>query len=333
MSGGVDSTLTARLLLEQGHEVIGFSLALGFGPDEALSAAPLVARQLGLAHQVVDASGPFLERVLLPTVAARNQGLTPNPCVLCNAGVKFPLLWHAARDRGCQMLATGHYCRLADGPEGRLLAEADELKKSQAYFLARLDRDLLKYLLFPLGDQSKARVRREAAARGLAVAEKPDSQDACFLPAGGWDELINRFGEPRPGPMVDRDGRWLADHRGLHHFTVGQRKGLGITGPAPSYVLSLCGRTAAVTVGPVQGLMADTVWAERPLWHRPPLQGELLAARLRSTQTPAPCRVWREEDGVKAVFNDPQRAVTPGQLAVFYKCGQVVGSGFITKAE
>ena len=189
LSGGVDSTIAAYLLKKAGHQVKSFSLRLGSGPDEGYRQGPVSARDLGISHQVVDAGPQFRELVLQKVARAYASGRTPNPCALCNARIKLPLLWRAAREAGCEFLATGHYARL-EGPQGaRLLREAAHRAKSQAYFLARVPAGLLDRLMFPLGDMTKDQVRALASDLGLKAAERPESQDVCFLPPGGWDEL------------------------------------------------------------------------------------------------------------------------------------------------
>ena len=332
LSGGVDSSVAAWLLREQGNEVIGLSLRLGQGPDAAWRAGAAAAAQLGIAHRVVEAGPVFAERVVAPSVAAYAAGLTPNPCAWCNARVKLPLLLAAADDLGCQALATGHYARLVAGPAGPCLAEAADAAKSQAYFLARVRPGILGRLRLPLGGLTKPRVRELAAAAGLLAAGRPDSQDACFLPPGGWDELMARHGVPRPGVIEDERGRVLARHRGLHRFTVGQRRGLGVALGSPAYVLALDGETAAVRVGPAAGLMASGLLGTAPAWHLPPAQRPELRVRIRYAHRGVACRVEEGPDGVRVLFSAAQRAVAPGQLAVFTSRGLVAGSAWIKQA-
>lgn len=332
LSGGVDSSVAALLLREQGNEVVGLSLRLGQGPDTAWRAGAAAAAQLGIAHQVVDAAAVFAERVVAPSVAAYSQGRTPNPCAWCNARVKLPVLLAAAAELGCQALATGHYARLAPTPAGLRLAEGADPAKSQAYFLARVRPEHLARLRFPLGGLTKPRVRELAAAAGLIAAQRPESQDGCFLPPGGWDELVERHGAMRPGVIEDERGRVIARHRGLHGFTIGQRRGLGIALGRPAYVLALDGDRAAVRVGSAQGLMASGLMGIAPLWHLPPAERTQLSVRIRYAHPGAACRVEDAAPGVRVVFNEAQRAVAPGQLAVFSRQGLVAGSAWITQA-
>jgi tRNA-specific 2-thiouridylase len=332
LSGGVDSTLAAWLLLRQGHQVVGLTLSLGRGEEPAPELGAAAARELGIAHQVVEAGREFNRQVVAPAVEAYCRGATPNPCAWCNARVKLPLLLAAARELGCGALATGHYARVAAGPAGPVLAEAADRAKSQAYFLARVRPELLARLVLPLGGLAKGRVRRLAARAGLSAAGRPESQDACFLPAGGWDELVERWGRPRPGPLEDPGGRELGRHQGLHRFTVGQRRGLGLAAGRPLYVLALDGRRAAVTVGPAEMLMARGLEAERPLWLEEPAPGERLAVRLRYAHAGAAARVEPDGRRVRVLFDQPQRAVAPGQLAVFSRDGRLKGSAWIKRS-
>lgn len=332
MSGGVDSSLAALVLRQAGHQVVGLSLRLGAGPDQAWRAGAGAAAQLGLEHRVVEAAGPFEERVLGPVAQAYAEGLTPNPCALCNARVKLPLLWEAARELGCRALATGHYARLELEDGGWRLGEARDRSKSQAYFLARVEPALLAHLLFPLGEMEKEQVRRLAAQEGLAAAQRPESQDCCFLPTGGWDQFMDQRGAVRPGVLEDAQGRELGRHQGLHRFTVGQRRGLGLAMGQPVYVTALDGPRAAVKVGPRPELATRGLEASRALWHGRPAAGEELTVRFRYSHPGIACRVEQEGQGLRVWFAREQGAVAPGQLAVFYQARRIMGSAWIDKA-
>lgn len=332
MSGGVDSSLAALVLRQAGHQVVGLSLRLGAGPDQAWRAGAAAAAQIGLEHRVVEAAGPFENLVLGPVAAAYAEGKTPNPCALCNARVKLPLLWEAAREIGCQALATGHYARLEQEAGGWRLAEARDRSKSQAYFLARVEPALLARLLFPLGEMEKEQVRRMAAQAGLAAAERPESQDCCFLPPGGWDQFMSQRGGIRPGVLEDAQGRELGRHEGLHRFTVGQRRGLGLAMGQPVYVTSLDGPRAAVRVGPRRELATLGLQAGRALWYGRPEPGRELTVRFRYSHSGVACRVEQEGHGLRVLFAREQGAVAPGQLAVLYRAQVIVGSAWIEKA-
>jgi tRNA-specific 2-thiouridylase len=324
--------VAAWLLREAGHEVLGLSLRLGQGADQAVEAGAKAAAELGLGHQVVEASGPFGARVVAASALAYAHGLTPNPCAMCNALVKLPVLWQAARRAGCGALATGHYARLLTGPEGTLLAEALDQAKSQAYFLARVEPELLGRLIFPLAELTKPRVKELAAQNGLTAAQRPESQDNCFLPPGGWDELVAAHAGIRGGPLEDEAGRLLGRHGGLHRFTIGQRRGLGVALGRPLYVLALDGERAAVTVGSESGLWSRGLKGGEARWRRDPGEQAGLKVRVRYAHGGAACRVETAADEVTVYFHEPQRAVAPGQLAVFFEGDTVVGSAWIREA-
>ncbi|MCB2190860.1 MAG: tRNA 2-thiouridine(34) synthase MnmA [Deltaproteobacteria bacterium] len=332
MSGGVDSSLAALVLKQEGHQVVGLSLRLGAGPDGAWSAGAAAAAQLGLEHQIVEAGGPFEQRVLGPVAQAYAGGFTPNPCAMCNARVKLPLLWEAARGMGCEALATGHYARLVQNAHGWQLAEAEDRSKSQAYFLARVEPALLPRLRFPLGEMEKGQVRRLAAQEGLVAAHRPESQDCCFLPPGGWDEFMKQREAVRPGVLEDAQGNQLGRHQGLHRFTVGQRRGLGLAMGQPVYVTSLDGGRAAVRVGPKPELATSGLEAKQPLWYLPPQGDEEFLVRFRYSHPGVKCRVEPKGQGLRALFAQEQGAVAPGQLAVFYRDRRIAGSAWIDKA-
>lgn len=332
MSGGVDSSVTAMLLKQQGLAVFGLSLRLGNGPDIGWRLGALAAKQLEIPHQVVDVKSSFEDRVLGPVIEAYASGFTPNPCALCNAAIKLPLLWEKARSLGCEALATGHYARLEKGADGFSLKEGADRNKSQAYFLARVEPELFERLLFPLGGMQKGRVKQLAQKAGLGAADNDESQDVCFLPSGGWDQLVAERGMARPGPIEDAQGRLLARHKGLHRYTVGQRRGLGVALGRPAYVTGLDGPRAAVRVGTKEELMAHGLYAQRALWHHLPGEADKLTVRIRYAHPGVGARVHQKGDGMQIIFDKPQRAVAPGQLAVVYRGQTVVGSAWIMQA-
>jgi tRNA-specific 2-thiouridylase len=331
LSGGVDSSTAALKLLQEGHQVVGLTMRLGWGPGGAGRAAGAAARQLGIEHRIIEVKDQFTQRVLEPVVRAYENGLTPNPCALCNPGIKFPLLWQAAKEERCDSLATGHYARLLEVKGRRVLAQAHAVNKSQAYFLARLQPRILKRLRFPLGGMTKEEVRQMAKAEGLDSADRPDSQEVCFLPPGGWDELMERFGAIRPGPLEDIEGRELGRHQGLHRFTVGQRRGLGVALGRKAYVAGLDPKRAAVRIGPASALVSAGLKAAEPLWHLPPEDYEELKVRIRYAHPGVGCRVAQSGGQLLVEFDRPQKAVAPGQLAVFYANDLVIGSAWITR--
>ncbi|MCB2225960.1 MAG: tRNA 2-thiouridine(34) synthase MnmA [Desulfarculaceae bacterium] len=332
MSGGVDSSLAALLLQRAGHQLLGLSLRLGAGPDQGWQAGARAADQLGLPHRVVEVNGPFERQVLAPVAQAYAAGRTPNPCAWCNARVKLPLLWQAAQERGCEALATGHYARLVEQGGIRLLAEAGHRAKSQAYFLARVSPSLLPRLRFPLGEMDKEQVRAMAAEAGLEAAERSESQDACFLPPGGWDEFMAARRMVRPGNLEDAGGKVLGRHQGLHQFTVGQRRGLGLALGAPVYVTGLDGERAAVRVGPKPELATRGLKGVGARWFLEPGEDETISVRFRYSHAGVPCRARRQGEKVEALFEKPQGAVAPGQLAVFFRGEAMLGSAWIEES-
>lgn len=331
LSGGVDSTVAAHLLQQEGHQVIGLTLRIGAGPQAPLSEAPESARALGVEHHVIDAAEAFERLVLEPAARAYSRGFTPNPCAVCNAEVKFPLLWEAACSLGCDMLATGHYARLVPLQDGPALAQGADCHKSQAYFLARLGSDMLGRLLFPLGGLQKDQVRGLARRLGLPAAQRAESQDGCFLPSGGWDEIISSRNLIRPGLIEDQRGNRLGTHQGIHRYTVGQRRGLGIALGHPAYVLELDGERAAVKVGTKELLVTTGLTGVSPMWRIKPRPDEIFDCRVRYSARAVACRVSAGNE-INVDFLQPQGAVAPGQLAVFFKDAIVAGSAWISKS-
>ncbi|HEY5999184.1 MAG TPA: tRNA 2-thiouridine(34) synthase MnmA [bacterium] len=337
MSGGVDSTLAAALLLEEGHRVSGCTLVLveplaGAGAPEAAGAA---AAQLGIPHEVRDLRGQFEQLVVRPFADGYLAGRTPNPCALCNARVKFGALLERALAGGADALATGHYVRVMPGPGAapRLLRGADRAK-DQSYFLAGVSREAFARVRFPLGDLTKAEVRRLARERGLAAAERAESQEICFVPgddSGAFVAARAPAGTVAPGPVLDETGRTIGTHRGLAHYTVGQRRGLGFAAGRPLYVLRLEPATNALVVGPDAALWGRGLLAAGVNWLVDPPAGAFRAAvRIRSRHEAAPATVEPAGDGAWRVgFDEPQRAITPGQVAAFYDGDTVLGAGTI----
>jgi tRNA-specific 2-thiouridylase len=335
MSGGVDSSTAAAILSEQGHEVVGLTLkiwensrccSLADAEDARRSAA-----RLGIPFFVVDAREVFEAEVVEPFVEAYSRGFTPNPCLLCNRRVKFRWLRERARALGCEALATGHYARLHEESGRRSLLRGADRKKDQSYFLVPEDPADLDPLVFPLGELTKPEVRRRAASRLLSVASKRESQDVCFVPPGGlaWF-LQGRLGPAESGEIVDPGGRVLGTHRGLHAFTVGQRRGLGIAFGEPFYVLRKEVSSNRLVVGTRRALDALGLMAAGAVWltrsGAPALECEV---QIRSTAQPVPCRVQMVGDRLRVRFAEPQFAVAPGQIAVFYDGDRVLGGAWI----
>ncbi|GAA4770509.1 tRNA 2-thiouridine(34) synthase MnmA [Stakelama sediminis] len=342
MSGGVDSSVVAALAARTGAETIGVTLQLydhgeATGRKGACCAgrdirdARAVCDRLGIAHYVFDHESRFRESVIDDFADEYLAGRTPIPCVKCNMGVKFTDLFRLARDLGADCLATGHYVRRVMGAEGAELHRAADPARDQSYFLFATTSEQLDFLRFPLGGMPKPRVREIAAELGLLVAGKPDSQDICFVPDGDYASLVKKL---RPtadtaGDIVDEAGSKLGEHKGLIHFTVGQRRGLEIGGQAePLYVLRLDAATRQVVVGPKRALAVAAARITDINWiggnHTGPL-----TAKVRSLAKPVPARL----DGDRLVFDQPEYGVAPGQAAVLYAGDRVLGGGWIAETE
>ncbi|NYD24157.1 tRNA 2-thiouridine(34) synthase MnmA [Kineococcus aurantiacus] len=348
MSGGVDSAVAAARAVDAGHEVVGVHMALNRNPgtlrtgsrgcctiEDALDARR-AADLLGIPFYVWDLSDDFVEDVVEDFVAEYAAGRTPNPCVRCNERIKFAALLDKGIALGFDAVATGHYARVVRGEDGTAqLHRAADAAKDQSYVLAVLDADQVAHALFPLGDApTKAEVRAEAVRRGLPVADKPDSHDICFIPDGDTRGfLADKLGEA-PGEVVDEDGRVLGTHAGTYGFTVGQRKGLGISRPAadgrPRYVLSIEPVRRTVTVGPAERLSVGALRAVDPVWNGPVPQGPAeVHVQVRAHGEPVPA-VARLRDGELHVdLRTPLTGVAPGQTVAVYRGTRVLGSATI----
>ncbi len=342
MSGGVDSSVAAALLVEQGHEVIGVSLDLVGSRSRCCSLddaddARRVAERLGIRFYVANHRERFRDEVMLPFADAYLAGRTPIPCVACNRRFKFHHLMQRARALGAMGVATGHYARIVRGPvQGRpRLLRGVDANKDQSYFLFDLGPEQLARIRFPLGGLTKAEVRQRARALGLATAEKPESQEICFVPDGDYTALVEGLRSeaiPGEGTIEDESGQVLGRHAGIHRFTVGQRRGLGVASPVPLYVKRLEPRTNRVVVGPAGELEAREAHVERVSWTQgaPPEPGRRVQVRVRHRHAPAPARLEiRGGNAVHVAFETPVRAVAPGQAAVFYDGDEVLGGGWI----
>lgn len=351
MSGGVDSSVAAALLVEQGHRVIGATMKT-FCYSATASAktccgldgiqdARRVADRLGIPHYVFDMEEAFTRDVIDDFVAEYAAGRTPNPCVRCNSNTKIPDLLRKGRLLGADAIATGHYARTIVGDDGRvrLLRGVDE-RKDQSYFLWGIPRDVLPHLLFPVGELTKPEVRERARALGLATAEKPESQEICFVPSGDYTEfLAQRLGADhpslRPGALVTTTGEVIGQHGGYARFTVGQRKGLGGGFSRPLYVLGVRPATNEVVVGSAAELEQREIRIGEPNWlDDAPTVGERVLVRIRHRAERAPATVAEISDAeLRLVLDQPQRAVTPGQSGVVYRGDVLVGGGRIRGLE
>lgn len=341
MSGGVDSSVTAALLLRRGWQVLGATMQLcpGEGISETFADARRVADALGINHLFLDCRAEFEESVIRPFVDAYESGLTPNPCIQCNRALKFGILLDKATALGCQVIATGHYARIRRDPDtGRyLLYKAADRAKDQTYFLAGLNQHQLAHAAFPLGELTKSEVRAIAEEIGLVNAHRRDSQDICFIPDGDYASFLRRYtGKVYPeGDYLDLAGNVVGRHKGAVNYTLGQRKGLGIALGAPVYVCAKDMEKSTVTLGPNEALYSPALVARDWNWLPfPALEAPMeVTAKIRHSQTEIPATVTPLPDGTARVdFAAPQRAVTPGQAVVLYQGDLVIGSGTIVKA-
>ncbi len=355
MSGGVDSSVVAASLARDGYDVIGITLQL-YDHGAALAKkgaccagrdihdARRVAAEMGFPHYVLDYENRFRDSVIEEFADQYLAGATPIPCIRCNERVKFRDLLATSRELEADCLATGHYIQRREGPAGAELHRAADPARDQSYFLFTTTRDQLAYLRFPLGHlKSKAQTRAMAEEFGLAVADKPDSQDICFVPSGNYAAVIEKLrpGAAEPGEIVDLDGRVLGTHEGVIHYTIGQRRGLGLGGGAPLFVVRLDADSRQVIVGPREALATRRVpvsginWIGDAAFTDASEAGWEAAVKVRSTRPPAPARIHPRGDGAAEVeLLDPEEGVAPGQACVFYapEGSRVLGGGWIGRA-
>ena len=350
MSGGVDSSVAASLAHQAGYDVVGVTLQLyDYGAAQGKKGtccagqdiydARVVADKMGFPHYVLDYEQHFKAEVIDDFVASYLHGETPIPCVRCNQKVKFKDLLVTAKDLGAQALVTGHYIRrLGEDGQGTL-HQATDLSRDQSYFMFATTQEQLDFLRFPLGGMPKSQVRDHARELGLEIAEKPDSQDICFVPDGKYASAIERLrpGSIEPGHIVDPTGKVLGDHQGIIHFTIGQRKGIGIGGGDPLYVIRLDPETHQVMVGPKALLQCISVTLKETNFLVSPdqlSQLDNLTVKYRSVQTPVPARFEVLSDGrAQVVFLGEEYGVSPGQACVFYSNGHVLGGGWIAQTQ
>lgn len=349
MSGGVDSSVTAALLVEEGYEVVGATMQLydhgevtnrpgSCCAGKDIHDARRVADRLGIPHYVLDYEDRFRKSVIDDFVATYAAGETPIPCIRCNQTVKFRDMLGMARDLDADALVTGHYVRWRQGPDGPELHRGADHGRDQSYFLFATTREQLGCLRFPLGDMDKTETRKHAERFGLSVASKPDSQDICFVPTGMYSEVIERLkpGVCEPGDIIDLDGNVLARHDGIVHFTVGQRRGLGIGGGEPLYVIRIEPSAHRVVVGPKEALLRNRLEVREVNWlgagEGPPAAGLKVAVKLRSAQPLIGATVYGRSGGMgEVVLDDFQAGIAPGQACVFYNDERMLGGGWIVR--
>jgi len=341
MSGGVDSSLAAALLKEAGYEVIGITMQVwpsdeqaGFGGCcglEAIEDAKKVAYKLGIPHYVINFRDIFAQKVIADFCLEYSLGRTPNPCIRCNQYIKFDALLKKAKELDYSFIATGHYARIEQSPNGYCLLKAVDLTKDQSYFLYTLGQGELQHLLLPIGNLHKVEVRRLSAEMGLPTATRRDSQDVCFIPDNDYRSFIAKHIPPKSGDIVDTNGKVLGKHSGLAQYTVGQRQGLGLTSNKRLYVLRLDTANNRLVVGTRDQLLSNRLFASKLSWvsGKAPRGPINITAKIRY-RSPEVTAGLHLNDGVAEVnFQQPQWAIAPGQAIVFYQGNTVLGGGII----
>jgi len=342
MSGGVDSSVAALLLLRQGYQIVGLTMQLmpcggekigGCCGIEAVQSAQKVCRKLGIPHYVINLREPFRKIVIKNFIQEYAHGHTPNPCVVCNEKIKFDLLLRRAKEIGATYLATGHYATIKLSRQGFFLQKGKDKNKDQSYFLYRLKQNQLKHLLFPLGGLTKPQVRQIASKAGLPTAAKPESQEICFIPDNNYRKfLIDAASAPnRAGLIVDKKNKILGRHSGLNQYTIGQRKGLSLSSPRPLYVIKINTKNNKLIVGPETDLYQQKCLVKNINWisgaaPKLPLN---ISAKIRYRSLAAKATLKKQGQSLLCRFAKAQRAITPGQSIVFYKGSQILGGGII----
>ncbi len=352
MSGGVDSSVVAALCKRAGYDVVGVTLQL-YNHGEAVRKkgaccagqdihdARAVAAKLGIAHYVLDYEERFRAKVIDPFIASYAAGETPVPCIACNRQIKFADLLQTARELGAAALATGHYIETRSAGNKRAMYRAHDAERDQSYFLYGTTQEELDYLRFPLGGLAKREVRDLARELGLAVAEKSDSQDICFVPSGRYSDLIQRLkpDAAEPGEIVHIDGRVLGQHRGIVHYTIGQRRGLNVAEGEPLFVVKLDAKSRRVIVGPREALRVQRLEISGLNWlgDGGPENGTPVHARVRSARQPLPATLYMNDGIAEIEFTEGEEGVAPGQACVLYDSGdtraRVLGGGVIKRTE
>ena len=346
MSGGVDSSVAALLLQQRGYDVVGVTMKL-YSLDQAdlpsyyrgcctiddVEDARMVCHRLGVPHYVFNVQREFQHFVIDYFCAEYQKGRTPHPCIACNDKIKFNFLAHRASLLKVDYVATGHYARIEAGSEGLVLKKGMDASKDQSYVLYGMGQQELSRTLMPVGAYSKEHIRQMALEANFPNAQKPDSQDICFIPLGDYKSFLKERITPAPGDILDINGQILGQHEGLEFFTIGQRRGLGVAGGEPRYVVRLEPETNRVVVGPESALYRNRFWASRVNYvsgvaPKGPVE---VSVKIRYKFEEARAVIQPGRDGALISFEEPQRSVTPGQAAVFYQCDEVLGGGIIER--
>lgn len=335
MSGGIDSAVSALLLKEKGYDVTGITAC--FCGSSHIADAQAVASYIGIEHITVSLEEPFNEQVTRLFCREYSIGRTPSPCIICNDTMKFGALFEAARAAGCTHIATGHYARVGITETGRYyITKGADAAKDQSYFLCMLKQSVLPYILFPLGDLTKREIRDRARTKNFPIAEKPDSQEICFIPDDDYAGYIQKHSEniPPAGDIVNSEGKILGRHKGIHLYTIGQRRGMGIAYPEPLYVLSLDAVHNRVIAGTRRELDQTGLFASSVNFMKyPSIETMKVCVKTRSTQTGSAAVISMEEGRLKVVFDQTQIGISPGQAAVAYdEDGDIICSGWIDES-
>ena len=345
MSGGVDSSVAALLLRDAGYDVVGVTMKLysleqqdlpdyyrGCCTVDDVADARRVCHRLGVPHYVFNLQREFQSFVIDYFCSEYQRGRTPHPCIACNDLIKFSFLLERAKFLGAEYVATGHYARVEPGPQGLRLLKGVDHQKDQSYVLYGMGQEQLAHTLIPVGWYDKERIRRMALEAAFPNAEKPDSQDICFIPSGDYRQFLKDRVTPSPGYIVDTNGNALAEHKGIEYFTVGQRRGLGVAGARPQYVIKIDPDSRQVVVGPEEELYSETLWASEVSYvaGREPEDGTEITVKIRYKSPETEATLHPHSGGVTVRFRQAQRAITPGQAVVFYRGDEVLGGGRIT---
>jgi tRNA-specific 2-thiouridylase len=336
MSGGVDSSVAAAILKKQGYQVFGITMLLHSDySDQAAEPAKRVADRLGIHHYVIDFREIFSQKVITPFCNEYKRGRTPNPCVNCNHYVKFGTLLNKARELGVDFMATGHYARIENLPDGYHLLKGVDHTKDQSYFLYTLGQGQLKHLLMPIGHLNKTGVKRMATELGLSDTIKHESQDICFIADNHLNLFIKEHIPLQPGDIVDTEGKILGRHKGLACYTIGQRQGLGLASDRRLYVIRLDAENNRLVAGSQEQLFTSRLFASQISWisGKAPEKADNITAKVRYKSPEVGANLYLDEDTAEVSFIQPQRAIAPGQSIVFYRGEEVLGGGIIEYSE